>query len=417
GPLESIDESLRALGVAKEEEEQFITAMLLALRGFAGMIWQLETRGDRVALPCPPGSLVEFLAVRLILERYALAHVARKSLGFRGPLDALRQTAREALLPPCEETSIEQQAFLIFQLAQVLEWTPQQLFGLACAQWRALLNELDPFASLARRRIYHAAYERLLSTQTLDALAAHDRYLRETHAGPYEQSPEDTASQNGKAVHGEPPPPRFQVVCCIDDREESYRRHLEELAPDCETFGAAAFYGIAMYYRGAADAHYVPLCPISIRPSHYVHEEPVYVFEEAHRRRAATRRALGTASHQVHLGSRTLLGGVFTALLGSLASVPLVARVLFPRLTARMRSSFGNWMRPPRIMRLHLERPEGTPPGPVEEQTGYTVSEMATIVERQLRELGLTKRFARIVIFTGHGSSSLNNPHESAYNC
>lgn len=42
---------------------------------------------------------------------------------------------------------------------------------------------------------------------------------------------------------------------------------------------------------------------------------------------------------------------------------------------------------------------------------------MADIVERQLMSIGLTKNFARLVIFTGHGSSSLNNPHESAYNC
>ena len=63
---------------------------------------------------------------------------------------------------------------------------------------------------------------------------------------------------------------RFQVVTCLDEREESFRRHLEEAAEDCETFGAAGFFGVAMYYRGSADAHFVPLCPIVIRPRHYV---------------------------------------------------------------------------------------------------------------------------------------------------
>jgi uncharacterized protein YbcC (UPF0753/DUF2309 family) len=42
---------------------------------------------------------------------------------------------------------------------------------------------------------------------------------------------------------------------------------------------------------------------------------------------------------------------------------------------------------------------------------------MAQIVERMLRDIGLVSRFSRLVIATGHGSSSLNNPHEPAHDC
>ncbi len=93
GPLDSICESLEMLGVGDDERDDYITASLLALRGWAGMIWQMEDRPDRVALSAPSGSLVEFLAVRFVLERIALAHVAAESLDYHGSLAELRKAA------------------------------------------------------------------------------------------------------------------------------------------------------------------------------------------------------------------------------------------------------------------------------------------------------------------------------------
>jgi hypothetical protein len=178
----------------------------------------------------------------------------------------------------------------------------------------------------------------------------------------------------------------------------------------------AGFFGVAMYYKGVVDAHYVPLCPIVMKPQHYVQEEVVYSFEGSHRRRTETRRAIGRASHRLHMGSRSVLEGALTAILGSLASIPLVARVLFPRLTARIRRVFGRFVQPPPITRLLMERAEAAP-GPANGHLGYSVDEMVGIAERVLRDIGLTSGFSRLLIIAGHGSSSLNNPHESAYNC
>jgi uncharacterized protein YbcC (UPF0753/DUF2309 family) len=42
---------------------------------------------------------------------------------------------------------------------------------------------------------------------------------------------------------------------------------------------------------------------------------------------------------------------------------------------------------------------------------------MTDIAEKVLREIGIADHFARLVIVLGHGSSSLNNPHASAYDC
>ena len=393
GPLESILESLDALGVAEPEWPDFLSATLLALRGWAGMVRQVELRGDRAVHPVPAGSLVEFLACRLVLDRFSLAYTAREVLGLASPVGAFWRLARgraAADWPP----SVEQRAFLVFQLAQVLGLSPDVLHGLSKPEWADLVAEVETFSGLERRRVFHLAYERRFRTQALDAVALHAR-----KAG------------------GRPPAPEFQVVCCLDEREESLRRHLEEIAPGVETFGAAGFYSIAMYYRGAADAHFVPLCPIVVQPRHWVAEEVGHEQDLAHRRRAKTRRALGAASHQFNVGSRSFaLGALLTGAVGVLAAVPLVARILFPRLAARVRRGLGRIVQAPPFTRLRLERAEPEP-GPEGGAVGFSLGEMTDMGERLLRDMGLTDGFAPLVILLGHGSDSLNNPHNSAYNC
>jgi uncharacterized protein YbcC (UPF0753/DUF2309 family) len=392
-PLDSIHESLEALGVGEAECDEFLSATLLALPGWGGMVQEVERRADVVRQPIRHGSLIEFVAVRLLLERFALEEVARRTEFYAGPLRGLRPGLRERVAgeaPP----SVEQRAFLVFQLAQLLGWTPTTLNRLPATTWAELVEEIEAFCGIERRRLFHLAYEHRFVTQSLDALALHRWSPRKT---------------SGRA--------RFQASFCLDDREESMRRHLEEVAPDVETFGIAGFYGVAMYYRGASDAHFVPICPIIIRPKHWVTEQVVEGFAETNERRARARRALGTLSLWVHVRSRTFgWGALLTAGLGVLASIPLVARTLFPRLAARVRGMFGRVVQTPPSTQLNVERTEPTP-GPANGHTGYTIDEMADVTERQLRDIGLTGNFARLVFLLGHGSRSLNNPHRSAYDC
>jgi uncharacterized protein YbcC (UPF0753/DUF2309 family) len=50
-------------------------------------------------------------------------------------------------------------------------------------------------------------------------------------------------------------------------------------------------------------------------------------------------------------------------------------------------------------------------------RTGFTLEEQTLTVDTALRMLGLTKNFARLVLFCAHGSTSDNNPYESALDC
>ncbi len=308
-PLDSILESMQLLGIAEAEWDDFLAATMLALRGWASMIWQNEVRADRVPVPVPPGSLVEFLAIRLILDRLALAYVAGKTLGYTGPLKDLRSS-------PCEGRcrSTVRRAW-----SNGLSW---------CSNWHK--------CSVGFRRL-------CITCPSGNGRPCWPRSRRSADwsvvgcfiwpsSDDFERKRSMRSSAYTRRTPERVPSPRYQAVFCIDTREESFRRHLEELIPEAETFSTAGFFGVAIYYRGVADAHYAALCPIVIKPQHWVTEEVVYPLEESNRARAKTRRAIGTASHQFHVRSRAIAAGaLLSASLGVLASVPLVARVMFPR--------------------------------------------------------------------------------------
>ena len=437
----SIVQSLRNLQIPPGEWEAYIEEMMLALRGWPGLLRQIEERPDRAFIPSPLGSLLEFAAVRLLLEEQAVAYVTGRA---HLPLPDLRKMS-----PPESPRTVAMRAYSLYQAAQVLGWPGERVRNNSPDK---LLKEIESFPSLERRRLFHLAYERRYRIKTLDALLAQtgerstqstdfnnqlkfnnsprplDVVLRGSIGGispmnafgerervrvaTQEKSPSprpiSPEALTGKAPcvpskpklegEGEMGPqagsPRFQALCCLDEREESFRRHLEETEPSCETFGTAGYFGLAMYYQGAEDAHSVPLCPILVKPTHWVKEKPL---EEESR---SLRKAWGHTAYAFHVGSRTgVRGTLLSGLFGTLAALPLILRVAFPRHAAKLRSSFETASAKTRL------------------EWNYTTGEAAQVVGKILEETGLLKNLSRLVVIVGHGSSSLNNPHESAHDC
>jgi uncharacterized protein YbcC (UPF0753/DUF2309 family) len=107
-------------------------------------------------------------------------------------------------------------------------------------------------------------------------------------------------------------------------------------------------------------------------------------------------------------------GAVLMTAFGWLALVPLVLRVVFPWLSARWRRIQQTTITTSRT-RLQLDRKDEPPP--IGKHSGFTVREMANIVRRVLEDVGIRDRLSSLVFVIGHGSISLNNPHESAHDC
>ncbi|CCH31313.1 DUF2309 domain-containing protein [Actinosynnema sp. NPDC047251] len=339
--------ALDALGVSEQDRGAVVTATLLSLRGWAGMVRQFEVRPDRAPVGPRPAALADYLAVQLTLDVFATRHV----LATAAPVE-------DAAPRPGLELVYE-----AFALARLMD-VPLADHDRA-ATWLGVVDGCD---EVERRRLLHLAYERRHRIGVLDGLAAHQRLA----------VPAGT--------------PAFQAVFCLDEREESVRRHLEECCPAVETFGFAGFFGVAMNYRGVADVRPRPLCPVVVTPRHAVVEQPITPGR-------APRRLKARWTRSVSVGSRTLArGGLASVALGVTGLASLVGRCLFPRAAHR-------WSHRP------------APAAPTRLVMEFPPAEMTDIVSTVLRTTGLSRGLAPVVLIVGHGSSSLNNPHESAHDC
>src|SRR4029079_17421563 len=98
----------------------------------------------------PAGSLVDFVAVRLLLDRLATGHAAQTALGYTGPLAGLRAELRSRLSAD-EPRPRAQRAFPISQLAQFLGRAPDELSALTPGEWAILVAEVEGFNDVERR--------------------------------------------------------------------------------------------------------------------------------------------------------------------------------------------------------------------------------------------------------------------------
>ncbi|MFM7233519.1 MAG: putative inorganic carbon transporter subunit DabA, partial [Flavobacteriales bacterium] len=191
----------------------------------------------------------------------------------------------------------------------------------------------------------------------------------------------------------------FQSIFCIDDRECSLRRYLENEDPNCYTYGSPGFFGIEFYFQPVDGKFTTKLCPAPVNPSFLIKE----VSTDSVRKRDLH---LSKEAHSLH-------SGLFVSqTLGFWSALKLAINVFNPKFQPGAASSFGHMSKQ---AELKIERTSDLKEGDLYQ--GFSAQEMATRVETTLRSIGLVKDFAPIVYIVGHGASSTNNPHYAAYDC
>jgi uncharacterized protein YbcC (UPF0753/DUF2309 family) len=350
------------------EPRVYLQQTLLELRGWAGLLNKLETEPTLVPRYAPKVRLLEYVAIFLLLED-----------AVHRDLLARHKLRREAFEPPGVAPLTEEQ--LAHTLAHALAATGLDIEAFEDAGLQSFADLAVAFDGHERALVWHRAFDLSMRDDCLDALHG--------------------AQKRGAAAV---PALEARVYCCIDDREESFRRHIEEINPRLDTQGVVGFFGLDMKFRSAFHPEPVIHCPPVVTPSRVVDELAATVQVKR------GRRTWGKGQSGVWYGTRAGLGSYFfTFLTGPGTSMVLFLRIFFPRLAQRA----GAWLRarvvPPLATHIYYDAAEG--------QGGYSLPEMAGIVATILRFAGTKEHFPRLQYFLSHGSTSMNNPYRNAYGC
>ena len=199
--------------------------------------------------------------------------------------------------------------------------------------------------------------------------------------------------------------PDIQAAFCIDARSEGLQRHLQACGP-YDTFGFAGFFGVPVRWRPLGSTHTQPRCPVLLTPDHEVAEQPVAPDGAAGYLTA--QRAAG-AGHEAFHAAKGNPGGPFALAeaAGYLMGPAAAVRTLAPNFVRRLKELTARLVTvPPTRPAIQAER----------EASGLTLEERVGFARAIVRTMGMT-RFARLIVFCGHGSHNLNNPHASSYDC
>jgi uncharacterized protein YbcC (UPF0753/DUF2309 family) len=181
--------------------------------------------------------------------------------------------------------------------------------------WAPLANKLTVKINHLFDKIHFSAYDTAIS---IWQKAFEWTHYNEVLSGIYQKKSETDSKVENIS---------FQAVFCIDDRECSFRRHIESIDPSVETYGTPGFFGAAMYYKPMDGKFTMKVCPAPMQPNHVVKE----VNDKK------------TSKKDFHFSNHThslLFGWIITHTLGFWSAIRLFINIFLPKLSPATTHSF-----------------------------------------------------------------------------
>jgi len=368
----SIPELLKTIVGKEEYFEQYLFDQHFAHHGWSGFISALEDN-PQTLLDNKKITFKELVAFELLMELDAL----NDELG-----NKWRPLTNDVTVPPVDlmaEVPKTELAEVIELWQEAFEWSyyDSVLKGILLAA--PLPPEggfLDP------------------------AITGKSSEIAESKAPPSEGFGEASPSGGRGAFPSRDRGASFQAIFCIDEREDSIRRHIEAVDKNGVTFGAPGFFGVEFFFQQQGSKFYDKLCPAPVTPK--------YLIKESGAKTPREEELIYTKY------THGIISGFFLSMSFGFWAFAKKLQMLFrPKMSPAISNAYGH-MDKQSTLTIENKNPADIENGL---QVGYTLSEMATRGEGFLRGIGLIKNFASIIYVVSHGSSSANNPHHGAHDC
>ncbi|MDX2503582.1 MAG: DUF2309 domain-containing protein [Gammaproteobacteria bacterium] len=455
-PMDTIIQELHRQGIATQRWTGYLQRLALELPGWSGMfLWRHAHPGyDGQTYPV---NMLDYLAVRLVLERLFAQRICSEYWRIEASLDTLRYYFRHRSSDFLVRYALQNERlpeYLATLSAHQIEraktdfsdnnnwlklanmiWTWQHSPVGTRAPGYRVSQHAWPLFRLFQHLGMSASDVTLLEAAQLDEifaiikqmdgdkssfiwLQAYEHHYREKYFNALVNNEGRGRWKQRNYQHKDRPD--AQLVFCMDDREEGIRRHLEELNPNIETFGAAAFFGLPINWRGLDDEQVTALCPVVVTPTHELQEvarEGQETLLAQHKQRRNWRYKIKALIHQ-ETRRNLFSSAVLMALSAPVSLLTLAGKVFAPRQTGELAESLRDQfdLLVPSKVAVNCDHPKQEPT-PEDQQLGYSDSEQADKVEGFLRMIGLINGFSPFIVLLGHGSISQNNPHLAAYDC